>query len=75
LSFHDLQIQADYIRQSLSHDKRPIGLFIGAGCPFSVKVDRGGIKVPLIPDIAGMTALVKYSPFSITTKKDIRTNP
>lgn len=58
MSFHDPQIQADYIRQSLSHDKRPIGLFIGAGCPVSVKVEHGGVKVPLIPDIAGMTTLV-----------------
>ncbi len=59
MSTHDPQIQADYLRQCLSHDKRPIGLFIGAGCPLSIKVSRGGKKdVPLIPDIAGMTAEV-----------------
>lgn len=55
MSYHDPQIQADYIRQSLSHDKRPIGLFIGAGCPLAVRVTRGGKDEPLIPDIAGMT--------------------
>src|SRR5258708_16446635 len=52
---HDPQVQADYIRQSLSHDKRPIGLFIGAGCPLAVRIKRGGHDEPLIPDIKGMT--------------------
>jgi hypothetical protein len=31
---------------------------MGAGCPVSITVDRGGIKGPLIPNIAGMTAHV-----------------
>jgi SIR2-like domain len=55
---HDPQVQADYIRQSLSHDKRPIGVFIGAGCPASILVDRAGVKEPLIPGIAGMTSRI-----------------
>ena len=55
MSYHDPQVQADYIRQSLSHDKRPIGLFIGAGCPLAIKVNRHGHDEPLIPDIKGMT--------------------
>jgi hypothetical protein len=69
LTFHDPQIQADYIRQSLSHDKRPIGLFIGAGCPVSITVDRGGAKVPLVPDIAGMTTLVNSALLTSPHKK------
>lgn len=69
MSFHDPQIQADYIRQSLSHDKRPIGLFIGAGCPVSITVDRSGAKGPLIPNIAGMTTLVNTALLTSPHKK------
>lgn len=58
MSFHDPRTQADYLRQSLSHDKRPIGIFVGAGCPVSITVDRAGKKEPLIPNIAGMTTHV-----------------
>lgn len=58
MSYHDPQTQVDYIRQSLSHDKRPLGLFIGAGCPLSIRVKRGAVDEPLIPDIAGMTKAV-----------------
>jgi len=58
VSYHDPQTQVDYIRQSLSHDKRPLGLFIGAGCPLSIRVKRGAVDEPLIPDIAGMTKAV-----------------
>jgi hypothetical protein len=58
VSYHDPQTQVDYIRQSLSHDKRPLGLFIGAGCPLSIRVKRGTVDEPLIPDIAGMTKAV-----------------
>lgn len=58
LTYHEPHVQADYIRQSLSHDKRPIGVFIGAGCPLGVRVTRSGRDEPLIPDIAGMTVHV-----------------
>ena len=51
---HDPFKQANYIRQSLAHDKRPLGLFLGAGCPVSIKVSGK----PLIPDIAGITKIV-----------------
>src|SRR5712692_9800515 len=55
---HDPLLQAHYLRQCLSHDKRPIGLLLGAGCPMAIRVSRGGSDEPLIPDIAGVTSIV-----------------
>jgi hypothetical protein len=60
---HEIFRQVGYIQQTLSQDKKPIGVFIAAGCPLSVRVNErevGGVKVtdPLIPDIAGLTALI-----------------
>lgn len=46
--------QVGYLEQCLSSDKKPLGLFLGAGCPMAIRVGPGG-GVPLIPDIAGMT--------------------
>jgi len=46
-----------YLQQCLSNDKKPLGLFLGAGCPMGVRLaDDGG--TPLIPDIAGITKAV-----------------
>lgn len=58
-SMHDLQrIQQD-LQESLSLDKHPVALLIGAGCPFSIRVpDSSGETKPLIPDLAGLTSLV-----------------
>ena len=53
---HDPIRQANYLRQSLSQDKRPLGLFLGAGCPLSVRV--GEDKKALVPDIDGLTTVV-----------------
>lgn len=53
---HDPFRQVNYLQQCLSNDKRPLGLLLGAGCPVSVKNETGD---PLIPDIAGMTQLVR----------------
>lgn len=55
---HDPLLQAQYLRECLAHDKRPIGLLLGAGCPMAVRVNRAGADEPLIPDIAGVTAVV-----------------
>ena len=49
--------QVAYLQQCLSSDKKPLGLFLGAGCPVSVQVEDG--KKVLIPDIAGMTEVVR----------------
>lgn len=51
---HDPGRHANYLRQVLSHDKKPLGLFLGAGCPLAIRVDGG----PLIPDLVTMTGLI-----------------
>ncbi len=47
-----------YLQQCLSSDKKPLGIFLGAGCPMAVRVGADG-KSPLIPDIAGITKIVR----------------
>ena len=59
--YHDPIIQIGYIRQCLSHDKRPLGLFIGAGCPLAVKESINGTEKPIVPDIEGLTEVVNNS--------------
>ena len=45
--------------QRLAPGKMRIGFFIGAGCPLAVQVPDGEKTKPLIPEIAGLTKLVK----------------
>jgi hypothetical protein len=54
----DPRRQLSYLQQCLSSDKKPLGLFLGAGCPMAIWMD-GGNKTPLIPDIAGITKIVR----------------
>lgn len=57
---HDLaRVQRD-LQESLSLDKHPVALLLGAGCPLAVRVDdgEGGYK-PIIPDIRGLTNAIK----------------
>ena len=53
---HDAVRHLEYLRQSLSQNKEPIGFFLSAGCPLAVKVGDG--KGPLIPDIKNLTQWV-----------------
>lgn len=60
---HEIFRQVGYIQQTLSQDKKPIGVFIAAGCPLSVRInereeDGKQVTDPLIPDVAGLTALI-----------------
>lgn len=50
--------QVGYLQQCLSSDKKPLGLFLGAGCPMAIKVGTGNAN-PLIPDICGITNAVR----------------
>jgi hypothetical protein len=50
--------QIGYLQQCLSSDKKPLGLFLGAGCPVAIRPD-GDDKPPLIPDIGGITQKVR----------------
>jgi hypothetical protein len=60
---HDPVRQVSFIQQALSQNRKPIGFFIGAGCPLSVRVNErveGGSTVsdPLICDVAGLTRII-----------------
>lgn len=59
---HDLQRIRQDLQESLSLDKHPVALLLGAGCPFSIQVPEpsGGTR-PLIPDMEGLTAIIKES--------------
>lgn len=57
---HDLQRIRQDLQESLSLDKHPVALLIGAGCPLSIRVPNGtGGSDPLIPDVVGLTSIVK----------------
>lgn len=49
--------QSSLLQQVLSPDKMRIAFLLGAGCPFSIRIDGENNK-PLIPDIRGLTKLV-----------------
>lgn len=60
---HDPVRQVSFIQQALSQNRKPIGFFIGAGCPLSVRVnqreeDGSVISDPLIWDVAGLTRII-----------------
>jgi hypothetical protein len=46
--------QVGYLQQCLSSDKRPLGLFLGGGCPMAIRTG-GENGPPLITDIDGIT--------------------
>ena len=46
----------------LTHSKKKIGILLGAGAPVSINIgEEGEAWKPLIPDIAGLTEIVKES--------------
>lgn len=45
--------------QRLAPGKMRVGFFLGAGCPLALRVPDGEKTKPLIPDITGLTKLVK----------------
>ncbi len=55
---HEVKGQFKALQLCLSSDKRPLGFFLGAGCPLSMLVGDGANRKPLIPDIRKLTALV-----------------
>ena len=58
IAIQDPHRQVNYLQQCLSSDKKPLGLFLGAGCPMAIRVGANG-ESPLIPDIAGITKIVR----------------
>lgn len=60
---HDPIRQVSFVQQALSQNRKPIGFFLGAGCPLSIRVNKreeGGaiISDPLIRDVAGLTKVI-----------------
>lgn len=60
---HDPVRQVSFIQQALSQNRKPIGFFIGAGCPLSIRVnerEENGetTSEPLIWDVAGLTRII-----------------
>jgi hypothetical protein len=60
---HDPVRQISFIQQALSQNRKPIGFFLGAGCPLSIRVnereeDGRTITDPLIWDVAGLTKVI-----------------
>ena len=72
---HDPVRQTSFIQQALSQNRKPIGFFLGAGCPLSIRVnerqeDGETITDPLIWDVAGLTKVIADQ----LSSKDV-TNP
>ena len=56
--------------QRLAPGRMRIGFFVGAGCPLAIRVpDGNGETQPLIPEIVGLTKLVKKN---LDTYKDLK---
>jgi hypothetical protein len=59
---HDFQRIRQDLHESLSLDKHPVALLIGAGCPVSIRVpNTAGTTDPLIPDVEGLTAAIRLA--------------
>ncbi len=54
--YNDPDRQASQLFQCLTHDKKPLGLLIGGGCPYSMKDESGN---PFIPDMKKLTEMVR----------------
>jgi len=55
--YHDPIKHVKFLRQSLSQDKKPLGIFISAGCPLAVQMPDPKMW-PLIPDVDRLTRYV-----------------
>ncbi|MGV2841435.1 hypothetical protein [Vibrio cyclitrophicus] len=47
-------------RHIITHSRKRIGILIGAGAPVSINIGNDANRIPLIPDIKGLTAIVKH---------------
>jgi hypothetical protein len=60
---HNPVQQVKFIQRALSQNRMPIGFFIGAGCPLSIRVNErvengNTVSDPLIWDVAGLTSII-----------------
>jgi hypothetical protein len=51
--------QATLLQQALAPNKMRVAFLLGAGCPLSIRVPTEAGTAPLIPDIAGLTTMVR----------------
>lgn len=50
---------AELVQQTPTPAEMPVGMFLGAGCPLSIRSpEEGGDASPLIPEVAGLTSEV-----------------
>lgn len=62
---HDPLRQLSHLQQALSHNKKSIGIFLGAGCPLAIRINHRleedtdkKISDPIIPDVQGLTSFI-----------------
>lgn len=70
-SFHCPYRQSTLLLQALAPDKMRIAFLLGAGCPVSIRIPHGMGTIPLIPDIRGLTEVVKTDLSKLESIKDI----
>jgi hypothetical protein len=68
--YHCPYRQSILLQQALAPDKMRIAFLLGAGCPVSIRMPEGEGTRPLIPDIRGLTELVKNKLSSSAQYKD-----
>jgi SIR2-like domain len=57
---HDKTRIIQDLHESLSLDKHPVAILLGAGCPQAVRViNDSGKNIPIIPDVTGLTNHIK----------------
>lgn len=60
-NLHNPKYQLDLIQQILSQNVKPLGFFIGAGCPLSIRIENtAGEMEALIGDVAGLTKSISF---------------
>lgn len=62
--------QSTLLQQALAPDKMRIAFLLGAGCPVSIHISEGEDSKPLIPDIRGLTNMVKEKLSKSSQHKD-----
>lgn len=66
--------RATDLLQRLAPGKMRVGFLVGAGCPLAIQVPDGEKTKPLIPDITGLTKLVKNALDLNIELKDVAQN-
>jgi hypothetical protein len=68
---HDLPAQLRAVQLCLTADKRPLGFFLGGGCPQAIQTTLSGATQPLIPDLNALTTRVRDKLNAATEHKPV----